>query len=255
MAEEKSTIQSTIDKVASGSGEDPASKTQSSEDGGVEGTESQTTKDGQPAPEQGSEGKDQGSEQKKGGEKSSAAFAAMRKRISELETQLKEANDNKASTQENQQQQEKQQTDGQEDQGESQKENPEYKALQERLDRLEQERKQEQEQRKMTQTAYELQQLQDQYKLSSDDLYKFADDAQAKGIDLMNTDFSVQDVYNTVYHEQIVQSEVERVKQELQNQEANPQPSSGPRTKSTPKGTGGKSILDTIAEVDKATNK
>ena len=79
----------------------------------------------------------------------------------------------------------------------------------------------------------EVQALTKEYDLKREDLVKFAEDADKRGFDLNNSPLSMTDVYRTIYHNEIIQKEIDKVKAQIAGNNA---PGPGPTGQT---GTGG----------------
>lgn len=180
--------------------------------------------------------------------KQAHAFAAMRKENADLKKQLEEL---KAQTQSKKDGDDPQVT--KQDDKSSEEKSDIVKALEERLAKLEGEQKKELETKKLSQQAYELSEIKKTYGLSNDALFKFAEDAEKRGINLGESNLPMMDIYRIVYHEQIVQSEVDRIKKEIQQNSGN-FPETGPDTTGAGKNTI-QSVNDMLELIEKQTSK
>ena len=173
--------------------------------------------------------------------KQAGAFAAMRKRLKELEEENKTL---KEGTQQKE-------TPPPKEEPPAEETNKEYLELAKRLEELER-RNQELQQREMeVRVTKEIQNLTQEFNLTQDDLAKFADEIENRGYDINSLKMPLRDMYVAVNHDMLIKAEVERVKKEIQAQ-MSPEdnaPSGGPK-QTGGKGTKGTSdIRATLARV------
>lgn len=161
------------------------------------------------------EPKPEGTEGNKGTEtktieddKATKAFAAQRVRIKELESQVRDL-------------MAKLEKSGTSDPAQDPKPE-EAPDVTKRIAQLEQETKLLREEREKERRDYtmqvkasQLQSLKTEYGLKDEDLYKFANDAEQRGIDLMETKEDLGSLYKTIYVNEIIDREVKRMMKEL----------------------------------------
>ena len=179
--------------------------------------------------------------------KSGAAFAAMRKEISELRKMNEDLQAQLQSKPEPEPSPDKKEEPQSDEKDEA------LRKYEERLEMLEAERKKEQEERQLANLAYQLQELQKEHDLTRDDLVEFADAAQKKGIDIANSPLGLKELYVSMNYNKIVEREVERVKKELASNSED-YPSSGP-TKTARDSGKGLSINSVLDKIDKETKR
>lgn len=176
--------------------------------------------------------------------KQAGAFAAMRKRLKELEDEnktLKQTSDvPKAAEPEPETDKPKKGQDASE----------EYQQLAKRLEEVEKYNRKLQEQQVQSRITSEIMQLQKTYNLTNDDLAEFADQLEERGFRLTNLNMPLKDMYAAVNHDRLVAAEVERAKREIAGQTNYEEaPTTGPKE------TGGKSakqkdnLLSTLRRV------
>ena len=154
--------------------------------------------------------------------KQAGAFAAMRKRLKELEEENKvlkvSSSPSPTETEEKTQSSAK-----------GSKED-EYTQLVKRLEEVESYNKKLQEQQVQSKVAYDVMELQKAYSLNQDELAEFADQLEEKGYDLTNLNMPLKDMYAAMNFNKLVAKEVERVKKEVSGTTNYEQaPSTGPK--------------------------
>lgn len=138
--------------------------------------------------------------------KQAGAFAAMRKRLKELEDENKILKQSSTSTQE---------TNTQQPKVETKPKDVEYQELVKRLEEVETYNRQLQEQQLQGKVATEIMDLQKTYNLSNDELAEFADQLEEKGFNISNLNMPLKDMYAAVNYNKLIAREVERVKKEI----------------------------------------
>ena len=204
-----------VAKKAEGTSEEPKDETLEEETTKPEETDESTDEEVDSKPKEDEEETDETKEDER---KQASAFAAMRKRLKELEEE------NKAlKTQQNP----KEEPAGEEKPKET--EDSETSELEERLTKAEKYIRQmelEKQQQRVTQEIIDVKQ---RYNLSSDELSEFADELEKRGFQIGNTSMSLTDMYAAINHEKIVQAEVEKAKQLIAHQSGDTPPSTGPK--------------------------
>lgn len=137
--------------------------------------------------------------------KQASAFAAMRKRLKELEEENKTL---KQGTQPPKKE---------EPPKEDPSTNPEISALAKRLEELEAYNKSLQQKQVETIVTRQIEDLTKEFNLTADDLAILADEIETRGYDLNNLKMPLRDMYVAINHENLVKAEVERIKKEIQN--------------------------------------
>jgi len=176
--------------------------------------------------------------------KQAGAFAAMRKRLKELEDENKALKETTAPNSNIP----KAPEEPKEKKGQSA--NEEYEQLAKRLEEVEKYNRKLQEQQVQSKITSEIMQLQKAYGLSNDQLAEFADQLEQRGFRLTNLNMPLKDMYAAINYDKLVAAEVERAKKEIAGQtNYDEAPSTGP------KDTGGKgtktkdNLLSTIRRV------
>lgn len=175
------------------------------------------------------------------------AFAAMRKRISELTKE----NEDLAKKLESSAAQPSTQGKDADTKQQVDENNSEISELRKEIAELKSEREREKEDQKVSQKAYELQKVRDEFNLSNEQLKKFADDADKRGYDILTSPMSVRDIYVSINHDALVRDVEERTKKQLLEQQDGLAPSTGP--KSPQRTQKGKPISEILDKIEKAT--
>ena len=169
--------------------------------------------------------------------KQASAFAAMRKRLKELEEENKTLKGQKK--EEPKKEEPKEESDSSKTQTE----------LEKRLAEAEkyiQEMRQKEQQQRITNEVVE---LKERYGLDNDALVEFADELEKRGFQIGNTSMSLTDMYAAVNHEKIVQAEVEKAKKEIAAQSNDTPPSTGPKPNAGTSSKQKDDVRSTIARV------
>lgn len=196
-----------------------------------ENPEKDTTEDPEPADEQkGDEvdSKPEGDEDKpeerkeptEEQKKDAAAFAAMRRKLKELEDEnkrLKETSEEKPPEEEGTQ--------------EKPEEDKKAKALEDRLREAEEYINNLKKQQQQYQVTQEVANLKAKYELSNDELTEFAQELDRQGYKLDDPNMPLENMYLALNHDKIMQREVEKAKKEIAAQYQDTAPSTGPKSK------------------------
>lgn len=139
--------------------------------------------------------------------KQAGAFAAMRKRLKELEDENKILKQSSTPTEEV--------PTTQQSKTETKPKDVEYQELVKRLEEVETYNRKLQEQQMQGKIASEIMDLQKSYSLTNDELAEFADQLEEKGFNISNLNMPLKDMYAAVNYNKLIAREVERVKKEI----------------------------------------
>lgn len=246
---EQDNIQSVIDKVASTI--DPEESNDDTQDENLNGNQDT----GDSSNQDDDQGTGNESEEDEESKKQHRALAAQRVRIKELEAEIASLKANKDSADDD---------SGDDDGADNDNANDplavkdtdseevkllkaEIAEMKKNLTTINTDREKQLQQAKDAQLVNELTQLQKEFKLDRDALLKFADDANAQGLILGQSNLSVKQIYQTVYFDQLMQNAAKAVEDKTNENLA---PGVGPNgsTGNGAKSASIKSVLDRVAK-------
>lgn len=179
--------------------------------------------------------------------KQASAFAAMRKRLKELEEENKTLKQSAQQTPE-QKKTDTTQQDSQDKPDDKEGSDNNLTELQKRIEQNEKYINQLEAERRQQKVANEVMELQQKYNLDADAITEFADELERRGVQIGNAGMPLVNLYAAINHDKIVQSEIERVKKEVAGAAA---PKTGPTQQSASNTKSSDNVQDTIARVAK----